>query len=62
MMTNYVHSAQNDLATTTKVVPVQFVSPEQYAGHRNTSRDGDVDAEVIRNLFKAKLTRRRIAA
>lgn len=62
MMTHYVHTAQNDLATTAEVLPVLFVSPDRYAGHRDAIRDGDVDAEDIRNLFKAKRTRRRIAA
>lgn len=62
MMTHYVHTAQNDLATTAKVVPVLFVSLDHYAGHRDTIRDGDVDAEVVRNLFKVKRTRRSIAA
>jgi hypothetical protein len=62
MMTHYVHSAQNDLATPAEVVPVLFASPDQFAGQRDTSRDGDVDAEPIRNLFKVKRTRRSIAA
>ena len=61
-MTHYVHSAQYELATTAKVVPVLFASPDRYAGHRDTIYDGRVDAEVIRNLFKVKRTRRRIAA
>ena len=61
-MTQYVHSAQNDLATTAEVVPDLFVSPDRYSGHRDAIRDGDVDAEVICNLFKAKLMRKRIAA
>ncbi len=62
MMTHYVHTAENDLATTAEVVPVLFVSANQYAIHRDTIRDGDVDAEPIRNSFRAKLTRKRIAA
>lgn len=62
MMTHYVHTARNDLATTAEVVPVLFVSPDRYAGHRDTIYDEEVDAESIRNLFKAKLKRRSIAA